>query len=62
MQRSVLVISILSAWVMALAFDQIDQIFGVRFIPLWCAAVITMIFGLYAGLRSNNEEESKEEL
>lgn len=62
MQRSVLIISMLAAWIMGLAFAQIDQVFGVRIMPLWCAAVITMVFGLYAGLRSSNKQESEEEV
>lgn len=62
MQRSAFVVSILSAWVMALAFDLIEKTTGVRVMALLCAAAITMIFGLYKGLCGKNKYDTKEEL
>lgn len=62
MRRSVLMTSMLSAWAMAIAYYQIREASGVELTVLLCAAVITMIFGLYTGLRASNKQESKEEL
>lgn len=55
MRRSIIVISTLSAWVMALVFDWIEKTTGVRVNVLLCAAIATMIFGLYKGLCTSDK-------
>lgn len=61
MQKSVLIISMLSSWAMAVVYDQINQASGVRLRVLLYIAIIVMVFGLYMGLRTNNECDAKEE-
>lgn len=62
MRKSILIISILIAWFMAAMFNQIKTITGIEIDALLYAAIITMIFGLYKGLRKSNKDQPEEEL
>lgn len=62
MRKPVLFTSMLGAFFMALAYDQIEKVSGIEISLLLYAAVITMVVGLYTGLYTNNKQESKEEL
>lgn len=60
MQTGKLMASMFSAWGMAIAYDQIEVATGTEVHVLLFAAVITMVVGLYVGLRTNNETKKGE--
>lgn len=59
MQTTRLMMSMLSAWGMAIAYDQIRVATGTEIHVLLLASVVTMVAGLYIGLR-NNETKREE--
>lgn len=61
MQKSLLVISMLSSWAIAVVYYQINRATGMELKILLCAAIAVMMFGLCAGLRTKNECDTKEE-
>lgn len=61
MQTSRLMMSMLSAWGMAIAYDQIEVATGTEVHVLLCAAIVTVVAGLYFGLRTKNNETKREE-
>lgn len=60
MQTGRLMASMISAWTMAIAYDQIEVATGVEIHLLLCAAVVTVVVGLCFGLRNNNETKKEE--
>lgn len=60
MQTGRLMASMISAWTMAVAYDQIEVATGTEIHLLLCAAVVTVVVGLYFGLRNNNETKKEE--
>lgn len=60
MQTTRLMTSMLSAWGMAIAYDQIRVATGTEIHVLLLASVVTMVAGLYIGLRNNNETKKEE--
>lgn len=62
MQKSVLGACTLSAWAMVIVCDRIKQVSGFELTALLCAAIMLLIFGLYAELWAKNKHDSKEEL
>lgn len=60
MRTSWNIISVPSAWFMAIVYYQIEVATGVEFTPLLGAAIITLAVGLYFGYR-NNKEITREE-
>lgn len=53
MHTAKLMTSVLSAWGMAIAYEQIEVATGIEIRVLLAAAVITMAAGFYYGLRTN---------
>lgn len=62
MRKSILVISMLSAWLMAAVFNGIKNTTGLEIDALLYAAIVTMIVGLYKGLYKNNKDQTRKEL
>lgn len=62
MKRSILAISILGAFMLALIYDYICKVSDVELKGLLYAAIATLGVGSYLGLRSKNESKAKEEL
>lgn len=61
MQKSLLVISMLSSWAISVVYYQINRATGMEPKILLCAAIAVMVFGLYAGLHTKNKRDAKEE-
>lgn len=61
MQKSVLGMSTLGAWVIVIAYDRLKQVSNIDLTALLCAAIMLLIFGLYAGLYATDRHKSKEE-
>lgn len=62
MKRSILVISILGTFMLALIYDYICKVSGVELRGLLYAAITTLGVGSYLGLRSKNKSDSKGKL
>ena len=62
MKNSVVIWSTLSALAIAAIYDQINQMTGIKVIPLLYFSVITMFAGLFIGLRGNDKYKKKEEV
>lgn len=60
MQTTKLMLSSLSAWAMAGAYDYIERATGTEFNVLLWAAVVIMIGGLYFGLYAKNKNIKEE--
>ena len=61
MRNSKLMTSMLSAWIMAVAYDYIERVTGTEVNVLLYAAVITIVAGLYFGLYAKDKGIKKEE-
>ena len=61
MQKPILVISILGAFVMAVIYNEIKKVTGIEIDLLLYAALAIMVVGLCFGLCSNNKDKVKEE-
>ena len=61
MRKSILIISVLSAWSMAVIFSQIKSMTGLEIDVLLYAAIVTIIVGLCKGLYKKNKNQTKEE-
>ena len=61
MQTSTLMLSSLSAWGLAIAYDIIERVMGLDFKVLVWAAVAVFAVGLYRGLHAKSEDVNKEE-
>ena len=61
MKTSILYWSMLASWVMAIAYDRIEQMTGIEINILLVGALVTMAVGLYMGLywKGNVELEEK---
>lgn len=53
MRKSILLAGVLSAWIMAIIYDKINEITGYAFKPLIGVAVIMMILGLWLGCQES---------
>ncbi len=62
MKNSVVIWSTLSDLAIAGIYDQINQMTGIKVIPLLYFSVITMFAGLFIGLRGNDKYKKKEEV
>ena len=60
MQQSMLMMSMLSAWVLAIIYDRIRLNTGVDIKLLLCVSVITMVVGLYRFCRRPKETDEGE--
>lgn len=60
MQKSTLMITVLSAWAMAIVYYRIDMNTGIEVGPLLYSAIITLGLGICLACR-NNKESDKEE-
>lgn len=55
MRKPILMIATISAWVMVVAYDLIERRTGAEPNILLFGAVIAIVFGLYFGLRKDDE-------
>lgn len=65
MKNSVVIWSTFSALVIAVIYDQINQInqiTGIKVIPLLYFSTIIMVIGLFIGFRGNDKYEKKEKV
>lgn len=60
MQRSTLMLSMLGAWALAVAYDRIKISTGVEVKSLLCASIVTMVVGLYLFCRKPKETDEGE--
>lgn len=61
MRKTLLVTSILSSWGVAMIYYQINRITGMEPKTLLYIAIAVMVFGLYAGLYTNDKVDTREE-
>ena len=62
MKNSVVIWSTFSALVIAVIYDQINQITGIKVIPLLYFSTIIIVIGLFIGFRGNDKYEKKEKV
>ena len=62
MKNSVVIWSTFSALIIAVIYDQINQITGIKVIPLLYFSTIIMVIGLFIGFRGNDKYEKKEKV
>lgn len=62
MKNSVVILSTSSALTIAVIYDQINQITGIKVIPLLYFYIIIMVIGLFILLRGNAKYEKKEKV
>lgn len=62
MKNSVVIWSTFGALAIAVIYDQINQITGIKVIPLLYFSTIIMVIGLFIGLRGNDKYEKKEKV
>ena len=62
MRTTILTITTISAWVMAIAYDLIEKATGAELGVLLLGAVVTIAVGLYVGLYKDNKNEQSKEL
>ena len=62
MKNSVVIWSTFSALVIAVIYDQINQITEIKVIPLLYFSTIIIVIGLFIGFRGNDKYEKKEKV
>lgn len=62
MRTTILAITTIGAWAMAIAYDLIKRTTGTELTVLLIGPIVTIGVGLYLGLYRNNKNEHREEL